>query len=81
MYLRWQGHPLMGEMVGTGCMTASVFGCFAAITTDHFEAAISAVNFYDGAGEQAAQSANRPMVYKAAPLDTIYELSQVETNQ
>ena len=70
-----KGHPLMGAVVGTGCMAGSVLGCFAAVSNDYFDAAINAVNFYGQAGEQAAQAAHTPMGFKTALLDTIFEIA------
>jgi hydroxyethylthiazole kinase len=78
VHLCQKGHPLMGQVVGTGCMAASVLGCFAAASDDYFEAAVCAVNFYGTAGTQAAQKAATPMAFKLALLDTIYEMANAE---
>ena len=54
--LAWveNGHPLMGRVVGTGCMGASVVGVFAAVESDYFLATLSALTCFGIAGELAA---------------------------
>jgi len=66
------GHPLMGEVVGTGCMAGSILAAFAATSADRFDAAVCAMQFYGKAGERAAESAGAPMAFKAALIDAVY---------
>jgi hydroxyethylthiazole kinase len=54
------GHPRMGEVVGTGCMAASVIGAFAAVEADKTLAAACAMMVYGIAGEIAARDAKGP---------------------
>lgn len=54
--LAWveNGHPLMGSVVGTGCMGASVVGSFAAVEPDCFKASLAALVSFGIVGELAA---------------------------
>lgn len=53
-YLIRNGHPMMAQVTGTGCMLSSVLGVFAAANPDHLaEAAAVAVSAYGYAGELA----------------------------
>ncbi len=75
------GHTFMGEVVGTGCMAASVIGAFAAVAEGDFtESTAAALACFGVAGELAAQHAGGPASFKVALFDAIYHLSgeQVE---
>jgi hydroxyethylthiazole kinase len=50
LHLCCEGHPLMGQLVGTGCMAASVLGAFAAVANLYLDAAFYAMTFYGTAG-------------------------------
>jgi hydroxyethylthiazole kinase len=65
------GHPKMGEVVGTGCMAASVIGAFAAVEADMTLAAAYAMLVYDIAGEIAALGAKGPGSMKQNLFDAI----------
>ncbi|MBI5000182.1 MAG: hydroxyethylthiazole kinase [Euryarchaeota archaeon] len=65
------GHPRMGEVVGTGCMAASVIGAFSAIEPDGTLAACYAMIVYDIAGEIAAADAKGPGSMKQNLFDAI----------
>jgi len=54
------GHPLMGAVVGTGCMSSSTVGCFAAAGADRFLMASLAMAAFGRAGEMAARRARGP---------------------
>ena len=68
-----EGHEMMGRVVGTGCMAASVLGCFAAIAKDQAKAALEAMEYYGQAGSRAAQETNRPMEFKMRLIDNLAE--------
>ena len=67
------GHAMMSKVVGTGCMAASVLGCFVSVATDYLEAAETAMNFYGQAGEKAAATTKRPMEFKINLIDNLAE--------
>lgn len=68
------GHPLMGTVVGTGCMSASLAGCFAAVEPDFAVATAAALSVFGAAGEQAAERADAPASFKTALFDSLYRL-------
>lgn len=65
------GHPKMGEVVGTGCMAASVIGAFVAVNGDPTVGAASAMIAYGIAGERAAVDAGGPGSMKSNLFDAI----------
>ncbi|NLM45937.1 MAG: hydroxyethylthiazole kinase [Firmicutes bacterium] len=68
------GHPLMACVVGTGCMTASLMGCFAAVAEDWLQAAAAALVVFNVAAEEAARRAQAPAAFKAALFDALFGL-------
>jgi hydroxyethylthiazole kinase len=73
-FLIRNGHELMGKVVGTGCMLASVIGAFSAVNTDMTLAAARAVVFYDIAGELAAEVSQGPGTFRERFMDQIYQM-------
>lgn len=73
----FNGHPLMGKVVGTGCMSASVVGCFVAVfPTEPLKATAAALAAFGVAGERAAGIAATPAAFKTAFLDSLYLLDE-----
>lgn len=68
------GHPLMAEIVGTGCMAASVIGTFAAVEEDHVAASAAGLACYEIAAEIAAKLARGPGSFKEMLFDAVYSL-------
>ena len=71
----YNGHPFMAEVVGTGCMTASVMGCFAAVEHNYLHAAVSALVTINVAAEEAALEATAPNAFKNKLFDKLYGLT------
>jgi hydroxyethylthiazole kinase len=71
------GHELMTQVVGTGCMAASVIGAFAAVEPDYARAAACALACYEIAAELAAEKAAGPASFKTALFDCLYQLDEV----
>jgi hydroxyethylthiazole kinase len=69
------GHELMGSIVGTGCMAASVIGSFAAVNPDHCDAAKDALCYFGIAGELAAEVSRGPGSFKVNLYDEAFDLS------
>lgn len=65
------GHEMMSKVVGTGCMAASVLGCFAAVDKDYVQTSLAAMNYYGQAGEKAAKATKRPMEFKMNLMDNL----------
>ncbi|MFW6028948.1 MAG: hydroxyethylthiazole kinase [Halanaerobiales bacterium] len=80
LFLSKKGHPLMGEVVGTGCMLASTLGVFAAskkfLDKNIFDLIKSAVFYYGVSGEKAALHSSTPAKYKTEFLDSVYKISR-----
>ncbi len=75
-YLVKNGHELMGKVVGTGCMAASVIGSFAAVEKDYAKAAAAALSIYGIAGELAAEESDGPGSFKENLYDAVYNLQK-----
>jgi len=54
-YLVGNGHPLMGQFVGTGCMAASALGAFLALGENPVESAAVALASFEIAAELASE--------------------------
>lgn len=70
------GDPLMAQVVGTGCMAASVIGAFVAVETDYRNAAAAGLACYEIAAELAAQKSSGPASFKQALFDCLYHLDE-----
>jgi hydroxyethylthiazole kinase len=76
VYLVSNGHEMMGSIVGTGCMLASVIGSFAAVEKDYAKASAYALVCFGIAGELAAGKAEGPGTYKERFYDELYNLNE-----
>jgi hydroxyethylthiazole kinase len=70
------GDAMMTQVVGTGCMAASVIGTFAAVEPDLAHAAAAALTCYGIAGELAAAKAAGPASFKTLLIDALYSLDR-----
>jgi hydroxyethylthiazole kinase len=69
------GHPLMGKVVGTGCMSSVMVGSFAAVQEDAFVAAAGALTAFGVAGEIAAEaSGDKPGTFHVELYNALYGL-------
>ena len=68
------GNPLMATVVGTGCMTASMMGCFSAVEPDTLQAAVAALVTINVAAELAARTTMAPAAFKAQLYDELFRL-------
>lgn len=76
VFLVSNGHAMMGSIVGTGCMAASVIGAFAAVEKDFALASAAALVCYGIAGELAAANARGPGSFKNNFYDEVYNLDR-----
>ncbi len=74
------GHPMMGDVVGTGCMSTSAVGVFAAVEKDFFYATLSALCCFEIAGELAAEASRTPGSFRQKLLEEIYLLNEQTIN-
>ncbi|HSA30733.1 MAG TPA: hydroxyethylthiazole kinase [Candidatus Omnitrophota bacterium] len=70
------GHPMMANIVGTGCMAASVIGTFAAVEPDYPNASVAGLVCFEIAAECAAQKSKGPGAFKERLLDALYNLKK-----
>jgi hydroxyethylthiazole kinase len=71
------GHPLLAQVTGTGCMSSAVTGCFLAVAAP-FDAAVSALVAFGVAGEDAAREAKGPGSFHVALYDALSALDPDE---
>ena len=75
------GHPLMADVVGTGCMSASVIAAFCAVEDDVTFASALALSYYGIAGEIAARRAAGPGTFKAHFFDVLAVIEHDEADR
>lgn len=75
------GHPMMANIVGTGCMATSVIGTFAAVEKDLVAASAAGLVCYEVAAEIAAQKAKGPGSFKEELFDAVFNLNAETVNR
>jgi hydroxyethylthiazole kinase len=81
VYLVNNGHPMMGLIVGTGCMAASIIGAFAGVEKDYAKAAAYALASYGIAAELAAGKSKGPGTFKENFYDEAFNLDAKKLEQ
>jgi hydroxyethylthiazole kinase len=77
VFLVRNGHPMMANLVGTGCMAASVIGTFAGATPEQIpEAAAAGLACYEIAAEQAVKKSDGPSSFRQQLFDCIFRLDE-----
>ncbi len=79
----YNGHHLLPQLVGSGCMAASLAAVFAAVETDFFWATVHAVALLGAAGEMAAENGKQkeplgPAAFRNRLLDAVFFISGQE---
>ena len=70
------GDPLLAAITGSGCMSSTVTGCFAAVRAKALvDAAAYALAAFGVAAEDAARGADGPGTFHARLYDTLYALT------
>ncbi len=72
------GHPLLQDITGSGCMTSTLVGCCAAVTKDMLVAAALGVVIMGQSAELAAnllEKKDGPGIFKARLIDCIYHVT------
>jgi hydroxyethylthiazole kinase len=75
-YLVRNGDPMMGRIVGTGCMAASVIGTFVAVEADTAYAAAAGLVCYEVAAELATATSQGPGTFKEMFYDALFNLDR-----
>ncbi len=65
------GHPLMAQVTGTGCVCSSLVGAFAAVQVDPLVATLGTLIVYGIAGELAASGDPRPGTFRTRLIDAL----------
>ncbi|MCX5702060.1 MAG: hydroxyethylthiazole kinase [Candidatus Omnitrophica bacterium] len=81
LYIVKNGSPMMTHVVGTGCMSTSVIGAFAAVERDLAYAAASGLVCFEVAAECAAKLSSGPGTFKEKLFDCIYRLDKKTVNK
>lgn len=68
------GHSMMGSIVGTGCMSASIIGVFASVENDYAKAAAAALSAFGIAGELASRRSTGPGSFREHLFDEAFNL-------
>jgi len=76
LYVVKNGHPFLGQVVGTGCMATSLIGTFAAVCPDPALAAAAALVTFGVAAECAAPLSQGPATFKEKLFDCLYNLDE-----
>ena len=69
------GHPLMGRVVGSGCASTAVVGCFAAVGGADVETVAHALAYFGRAGELAAGGAGGGGTFEPRFLDALANIA------
>ena len=65
------GHSLMGEVTGSGCVATAIIAAFCAVQKRPAQAALHAMTMMGLAGEQAARTATGPGSFRVAFIDAL----------
>jgi hydroxyethylthiazole kinase len=74
------GHQILASVTGTGCMTASLIGCFSGISTQYFSSAILGTMTMGIAGEKAHSKLSKNEgigTFKVNLMDHIYLMDEI----
>ena len=74
------GDPLLAAITGSGCMSSTLTGCFAAVR-EPLDGAAFALAAFGVAGEDAARGAEGPGTFHARLYDTLYGLTPETLDQ
>jgi hydroxyethylthiazole kinase len=69
------GHPLMGRVVGSGCASTAVVGCFAAVRGADAETVAHALAYFGRAGEVAAGGVGGGGTFEPLFLDALANIA------
>jgi len=70
------GDAMLGRVVGTGCMSTAIVGCFAGVNADSFMAAVDGLMAFGIAGEIAAEaSGDKPGTFHVELYNALGALS------
>lgn len=74
-FLVRNGVPLMGEVVGTGCMSTGLVASFCSVSEGYGLSSALAMAYFGIAGERAFEEAKLPGTFKVKLFDHLYEIA------
>jgi len=69
------GHSMMGQITGMGCMLTAIIAAFNAVESDPLAATVSATACFGLAGEQAGSFVKGPGTFKPAFFDALFSMT------
>jgi len=81
VYIIRNGNEMMGTIVGTGCMAASVIGSFAGVEKNYARAAVAALVCFEIAAELAAVNSKGPGSFKENFFDELFNLDSANIDR
>lgn len=78
------GHRILADVTGTGCMTTSLIGTYCGVTKDYFSAAVAGITSMGLAGEIAQASLHHGEgigTFRVRLFDSIYNLTSEQLAQ
>jgi len=67
------GDPMLGSITGAGCMTGTLIGAAAGVTTNYLAAAVFGITLMNTAAEAAVQTCKGPGSFRMQLMDAIYQ--------
>jgi hydroxyethylthiazole kinase len=81
LFLVKNGHKIMSNIVGTGCMATSVIGTFCAVEKDLAKASAAGLSCFGIAAEIAQKQSSGPGTFKEKLYDAVYNLNEKQVNE
>jgi len=72
------GHPMLQNITGSGCMVTTVIAAFCAVEKDFILAAAAGLAYYGLAAEIAGEKSSGPGSFRTALIDALYEMRPEE---
>jgi len=72
----FNGHPIMQQVIGTGCMLSTIIAACTSVTQDYGDAAFSGCAIMGIAGEKAAELSSGPGSFQMNFFDALYCLKE-----
>ncbi len=75
------GHPMLQNITGSGCMVTTVIAAFCAVEKDFLAAAAAGLAYYGLAAELAGRKTKGPGSFRTALLDALYLLTPAQVKK
>jgi hydroxyethylthiazole kinase len=81
LYQVSNGHPLLANIVGTGCMLTSTVAVFCSVATNYLDASLDAVAAFGLAAELAADKTKQPQSFKQEFMNIVSAMDDNQLNK